>query len=246
MSLQAYHRPDSLEAALALLDRPQTRVAVIAGGTHIIPRLDRDVDEIIDLQEVGLDQVQHGETALTLGAMVRLQTIVDDDDAPSLLRETAHSAGPNTFRHQGTIGGAIVAAHPESELLAALLVFQARVTITSKSGERQISLSDFLAGASGALQGGLVTAVSLAKGGATARARVARTPADDPIVAAVARRDTEGNQYLALCGVAATPILADPDQLDKLTPPADFRGSSEYRKEMTKVLARRVIAEISD
>ncbi len=246
MPLQAYHRPESLEAALSLLDRPQTRVAVIAGGTYITPHLDRDVDEIIDLQQVGLDEVQHTETTLTLGAMVRLQTIVDDEDTPALLRETAHSAGPNTFRNQGTIGGTIVAAHPDSELLAALLVFQAQVTITSKSGERQVALSDFLADVRGALDGGLVTAVSLVKSGKTARARVARTPVDDPIVAAIARRDGEGNQYLALCGIAATPVLTDPGQLDKLTPPGDFRGSSEYRKEMAKVLTGRVLAEISD
>ncbi|HSM55675.1 MAG TPA: FAD binding domain-containing protein [Candidatus Sulfomarinibacteraceae bacterium] len=246
MPLQAYHRPESVEAALALLGRSHVRTAVIAGGTHITPRLKEDVDEVVDLQAVGRDEVQHTETGMTVGAMVRLQSIVDDENAPELLRQTAHSVGPNTFRHQGTVGGAFVAADATSELLAALLVHQAQVTVANDDGERQMSLSEFLSDTTKALNGGLLTSVSLVKTGTAARARVARTPADAPIVAAAGRRDTGGALYLALCGVASTPILADPDDLDTLTPPADFRGSSEYRREMAKVLAERVLREVRE
>lgn len=254
MPVQAYHRPESVEAALTLLGRSGVRTAVIAGGTHITPRLKEDVDEVVDLQAVGLDEVQHTETGMTLGAMVRLQSIVDDEDAPELLRQTARQVGPNTFRHQGTIGGAIVAADPVSELLAALLVLQAEVTVTNGEGERRLPLAEFLPdpGRAGdgsgkaALDGGLLTAVSLAKTGDTARARVARTPADAPIVAAVARRDNGGEQYLALCGVSQTPTLVDAGDLDSLDPPSDFLGSSEYRKEMAKVLAERVLGKVRE
>ncbi|MFW6184357.1 MAG: FAD binding domain-containing protein, partial [Chloroflexota bacterium] len=67
MSIQAYHRPESIEAALELLGRSGVRTAVVAGGTHLTPRLKEDVDEVVDLQAVGLDEVQHTETRMTMG-----------------------------------------------------------------------------------------------------------------------------------------------------------------------------------
>jgi CO/xanthine dehydrogenase FAD-binding subunit len=177
--------------------------------------------------------------------MVRLQTIVEDTQAPALLRETAHREGPNTFRNAGTVGGVVVGANKESELLAALLVFEAEVSIRSKQGSQQVLLAEFLRDVSVALNGGIVTAVTLATTGKTASARVARTPADQPIVAAVARLAPSGQLHLALCGAANTPILVDPDKVKAaLNPPGDFRGSSAYRRQMAVVLAERVVREI--
>ncbi|MFN8458307.1 MAG: FAD binding domain-containing protein [Anaerolineae bacterium] len=143
------------------------------------------------------------------------------------------------------MGGVVVGANPESELLAALLVGEAQVQVQSMRGSRQIPLADFLRDVPAALNGGLVTAVSLATGGKAASARVARTPVDTPIVAAVARQDTNGQLHLALCGVAATPVLIEPDAVAGLNPPADFRGSSEYRRQMAQTLAARVVAELN-
>lgn len=255
---QAYHRPQSVEEALQLLSRQGLNTAIIAGGTQLNSHLSApdasSVDEVVDLQATGLDQVTHNENGssselpsnrLTLGAMVRVQTIVDDEQAPPLLREMARREGPNTFRNAGTIGGVIVAADPQSELLAALLVFEADVTMHTTAGAHTMALGDFLDDVRGHLQSGILTGVALQTAGSTAHARVARTPEDDPIVAALARHKN-GAALLALCGVAPTPILAGPDDIADLDPPADFRGSSEYRKEMARVLAKRVLNELQE
>ena len=242
---QTYHRPRSIEDALELLSRQGLNTAILAGGTQLNTRLS-GIDEVIDLQAVGLDQLSHGQNRLSLGAMVRLQTIVDDEEAPSLLRQMAHREGPNTFRHAGTIGGAIVAANAESELVAALLVYNAEVTIRSAGGGHTMSLADFYGDVAGHLRGAILTGVALETDGPTAHERVARTPQDSPIVAAVARLQSDGAALLALCGVAATPILAGPDDIDDLDPPADFRGSSQYRKEMARLLAKRVLKELQE
>ncbi|MBI1878263.1 MAG: FAD binding domain-containing protein [Chloroflexi bacterium] len=163
-----------------------------------------------------------------------------------MLRQTAHREGPNTFRHAATVGGVVVGANRESELLAALLVLEAEVQIHSKQGVRRLSLANFWRDGSAALEGGIVTAVSLATTGKTASARVARTPADSPIVVAAARLAPNGRTYLALCGVAQTPVLIDPDHVKAaVNPPGDFRGSSEYRRHMAATLAKRVIGEIN-
>jgi CO/xanthine dehydrogenase FAD-binding subunit len=91
----------------------------------------------------------------------------------------------------------------------------------------------------------LITAVTIQRHGQTASDRVARTPADRPIVAVVGRRVADG-VLLAACGVAKRPILFNANGIDQLKPPADFRGSSGYRREMTAVLSQRVLAELDE
>jgi CO/xanthine dehydrogenase FAD-binding subunit len=90
---------------------------------------------------------------------------------------------------------------------------------------------------------GIVTAVAIETGGATSAARTARTPADKPIVVAVARVGADGRRRIALAGVATTPVLVD--EIDDLDPPGDFRGSGQYRRELARVLVSRAIEEVS-
>lgn len=245
--LKAYHRPGSIDDALRLLSRPGVNTTIVAGGTDVVPRLPELVDEVVDLQRIpGLAEINYAGQNMTIGAMVRLQTIVDAGQAPALLREAARREGPNTLRHAATIGGLVAGAHPESELLAALLVFEAEVELQTGGGPRQIPLSNFLRDVSAALAGGLITAVSLKTTGKTASERVARTPADRPIVAAVARLGDDGQLRLALCGVAKTPVLVEPEGVKAaINPPGDFRGSCEYRRQMAATLAKRVVGQLS-
>lgn len=209
--------------------------------------MDDLVEEAIDLQATELDQITYSQNRLTLGAMVRLQTIVEEEQAPQLLGETAKREGPNTLRHAATIGGLIAGADWESELLAALLVLEAQVTVQTVAGSQTIALSHFLRNVPANLKGGLVTAVSMATTGKIAGDRVARTPADRPIVAAIGRLDDRGQIHLAFCGVAQTPLLLDPTRLESsLNPPGDFRGSSAYRRQVALTLARRVLATLQN
>ncbi len=243
--IKAYHRPTSADAALMLLSRRGVTSVLVAGGTAINARRDLEFDEIVDLQAAGLDELHRAGDRLTLGAMVRMQTVVDSPEAPDLLRDAAHREGPNTFRHVGTIGGAVAVADWESDLLAALLVLDTDVNVQAPEGHRMYGLAEFLEDPAKALDGGLITSISLAVTGATASDRVGRTPADKPIVAASGRRDLLGRLHLALSGVAATPILVDPDKVGDLTPPDDFRGSSVYRREMAVLLSKRVLAALA-
>ena len=91
----------------------------------------------------------------------------------------------------------------------------------------------------------IITEVSVATDGPGTIAVTGRTPADVPILAAVARR--AGSKFrLALTGVAATPLLVDPDEpIAGLTPPSDFRGSSDYRLHLAATLAARVVQKLS-
>jgi hypothetical protein len=61
-------------------------------------------------------------------------------------------------------------------------------------------------------------------------------------VLAVARRSETGTILLALTGVDSAPVLIDAEAISSLDPPADFRGSAEYRRHLAGILSGRAIA----
>ncbi len=229
----AYHRPSTVDEALALLSEPDR--VVLAGGTTVndrtvgVPGLDRGeaTVEVVDIQSLGLDGIERDGSAVRIGAAATLQAVADSVDVPDLLRELAAAELPNTLRNTATVGGLWAAGDGESPLLAGLLAHGAEATTAGAGGE-------------------LITAITLAADGEGAWSRTGRTPADVPIVAAVGRRDDTGTVHLALTGVAASPVLVDPsDPTAGLAPPGDFRGSPAYRLELARVHSRRVLAELS-
>ena len=242
--ISAYHRPDTLDDALVLLSRPGVSTAVLAGGAYLNAHMSPEVQEVVDLQAVGLDGIEIEGERLAVGAMVRLQALLDHPQVPLHLREAAHREAPNTFRHAATVGGVVAGADWESEFLAMLLAFEATVTIQQSDGASTLDLAEFLAHPQTALGRGLLVSLAVATTGQAASARVGRTPADKPIVAAIGRRTPQGAIRLALAGVAASPVLIVPERVDALQPPSDFRGSSEYRRQMALVLSQRVLAEL--
>ena len=230
----AYFRPDSLDEALSLLAGPHR--IVLGGGTTINSDRQRSDVEVVDLQALGLDSIESSETELRIGATATLADVAGSDQVPDGLCAIARRESPSTLRTLATIGGLIASAHPDSVLLAALLVHGASVDL---AGSEAMPLASVLA--QGVPSQAIITAVRLDPTGVLCHAATGRTPADVPIVAAVARAGA-GGISLALTGVAATPITVDPDDpVGGLAPPGDFRGSSGYRVELAGVLAARAL-----
>ncbi len=232
MKATAYHRPGTLDEALALLSEPGS--VVLAGGTAVndrtvgVPGLDpgETTVAVVDIQSLGLDGIEQDGSAMQIGAAATLQAVADSEAVPDLLRELARAELPSTLRNTATVGGLWASGSGESPLLAGLLAYGAAATTIGPGGE-------------------LITVISIAADGVGAWSRTGRTPADVPIVAAVGRRDGTGAVHLALTGVASEPVLVDPsDPIAGLDPPGDFRGSPEYRLELARIHSRRVLAEL--
>ena len=263
----AYHRPHSITEALKLLQRPEARP--LAGGTWLLAT--EFAGEAVDLQELGLNQINWDDSdQLSVGAMTRLADIdaflaasQPAQGPQALLRQAIRYAGPNTRRHAATIGGTIAARLPDSELLAALLVLEAQVTVQQPEAAVTLSLADYLAAPE--QSPGLIAVVTIpSTPGYGDLARVARTPAGDPIVTVLLWRPESGALRLAATGVATWPgRLPEAEQAVRanLSPasieqaaaaaraavshPGDFRGDAAYRAEMAAVLTRRLLNNCS-
>jgi len=239
-TITAYHRPASLDEVISLLERTEVTTTVVAGGTALMTVVLPEHTEVVDIQDAVAATVSVTGDRVTYGAMTRLTDLIEHAATPPLLAELARREGPNTLRNASTIGGTVAEGDPESELIAALLVHDAAVKVSAMDDE--IPLTDLFADWS-LLDRAVIEAVSVAVGGETAADRTGRTPADIPIVAAAGRVVPDGIR-IALTGVAATPVLVDSGDVESLDPPADFRGSGEYRLELAKVLSARVVERL--
>jgi CO/xanthine dehydrogenase FAD-binding subunit len=268
LRISEYHRPKTLDDALALLQRDEN-TAPLAGGTGLLPSRAFDVDSVVDLQALRLDGLSVEGFHLHIGAMVPLQRLVESPAAGEFLGGAACLEGPITYRNAATTGGIIASGDALSHLLIALLVLETKVHLRLP-GPATVSLDRVLDSPRKFLASGLITgltAISAEGAPGTALARVARTPRDKPIVAVAVRVTREGELcggvHIALAGVADRPVrvyetedqlkgqpfdeglvdIAVAGLLEQLDPPSDFRGSSEYRREIAVILTRRALLE---
>lgn len=250
--LTEYHTPATLDEALKLLRRRRIHTVPIGGGGSLVADAPREVQAVVDLSRLGLSFVEAGEDGLSLGATTTLQTLLDDPHIKAyaggmLFKALRDTAGRNV-RESATLAGSIVAARSNSPLVTALLALDAHLT-THARREQTAPLAEWMPS-----PGALITRLNLPALPAeahTAYEKVARTPADLPIVC-VAAVQIGMLVRLALGGVAERPIvmrLADvtPDQAAQhvrqaIYPPDDYFASADYRREMAGVLVKRALS----
>ena len=230
----AYHRPNSLSEALALLAEPN-RVPLAGGTTINADRAASDI-EVVDLQSLGLEGIERTGGRVRIGAMATLDAVARSIELSPALQRIARAEAPSTLRTLATLGGLIAASDSDSVLLAALLVHDASVEFAGGSAHPlRLVLQQ------GVSSGAVITAVTIDPEGELATSATGRTPADVPIVAAVGRR-LDRTVVVALTGVAGSPVLVDPaNPAAGLEPPDDFRGSASYRRMLAETLTARVI-----
>ena len=260
-ALKEFHKPSNISDALALLKRKNPHTIPLAGGTWLNPRIGK-AEAVVDLSGLELDQIERDANVLCLGAMATLAAVIDDETCNSLaggiLAQTARRDATVNVRNAATVGGTVVVAPASSEFILALLALGTELSVCSKETVAW-PLNQFLADPVAALDGGLATQVRIplptrASGGL---ARVARTPSDHSIVAAVAVIAEEpGAMRIALSGVGPGPLLVEFERAEEAEeavaqaiaaaePWADFRGTDEYRRAMGGVMAKRAFEQAS-
>ena len=237
-----YQRPVTLDEAVALLGAPGAHV--IVEGTAVNSSVNSDATVAIDLQSLELNEIEVTGGALRIGSMTTLADLSSSPLTPPMIAELARREEPSTIRNAATIGGVIATNDPESELVAGLIAFNASVTMARAASIHDHPLEATLEDPR-LIEHSVIIDVSIETGGMASAHRTGRTPMDRPIVLVVGHRGSDGNIRLAATGVDTHVVRISPDQMEELSPPTDFRGTSQYRKALATVLTKRVLADLS-
>ena len=122
-----YHRPASMEQALALLERKDPKSIPLAGG-NVISRFHETPVAVIDLQSLGLGGIEISQYSCKIGAMTRLQDLVDSPVIPQGLKKAASRETNINIRRTATVGGVLVTSDGTSPLLGCLLALDAKLS----------------------------------------------------------------------------------------------------------------------
>jgi len=145
-----YHKPETLDEALALLARYGDDARVIAGGQSLVPmmniRLARP-DHVIDINGIdGLSYIRANDGSVETGALTRHRQIAESSllmQACPPLPAAARNIGHYALRERGTIGGSLALADPAAEFPLMATLLDAEISVSSAAGKRAIPARDF-------------------------------------------------------------------------------------------------------
>jgi CO/xanthine dehydrogenase FAD-binding subunit len=240
--ITTYHRPQTLDEALALLAQPNT--FPLGGGT-LLSHPQTDSVSVVDLQNLGLDSLRVKGNDLEIGATCTLQALLESKDCPAALKIAIKLEAPINIRNSATVAGTLVSSDGRSPFAAALLAMDAKITVVSDQLS-VVSVGEYFL----AKPKGLITQIAIPLNVKFAFEFTSKTPADKPIVAAALAQWNSGRTRLALGGYGKSPMLAmdgtEAEGLDAAARNAyheanDDWASAEYRMDVAAVLAKRCL-----
>jgi aerobic carbon-monoxide dehydrogenase medium subunit len=148
-----YHRPESLDEALAVLAEAGADGKVLAGGQSLLPLLSMRLaapGHLVDINRLGeLGYVRSGADGVRVGALARHAAVERDDAAAAvqpLLRQALRLVAHPAIRNRGTSVGSLAHADPSGELTAVLALTGGTVTLARAGGRREVAARDFFVG----------------------------------------------------------------------------------------------------
>lgn len=196
-----FHKAETLEHALALLDQFGEDGRPIAAGQSLVPMMNLRLARpmyLVDINGLGLDTIAQDGNLVRIGAMVRHERHLTDpliaQHFPTLV-EGVHSIGHPTIRRNGTIGGSLAHSDPTAELPLLTMLHDGQIVAASVQGERRIDAADFFESAyTTALQPGeMIVAIELP------------VPPANQTGAFVEIAERRGDFAIVACGVTIVP-----------------------------------------
>lgn len=220
----AYHRPASLDEALALLERYGADGRILAGGQSLVPALNMRLAApaaVIDINRLpGLDGISLEAEGLVIGALARHEAVEASAlvarHAPLIAQAMPH-VGHRAIRTRGTVGGSVALGDPAAELPACLVALDAVMRAAGSGTTREVPARRFFRGiyTTDLGQGEIVTAIvvpAIQPGWRSRFDELARRQGDYALVGLAAHCLVEGpivkEARLAFCGVGPTPVRA--------------------------------------
>jgi len=219
-----YERATSVEHALSLLSRPDTRV--LAGGHSLIPMMKLrlaqpemlvDINGLAELDYIRLDGGASGGGQLRIGALARHADLLDSAVAGEhfpIFHDAERVVADPVVRLWGTVGGSLCQADPSEDLSAVFAAARATAVIRGPDGDRLVPVREFHLGpyetviGRGELLAEVRVPVPAHRGTGSAYEKVARRVGDWSVAAAgaVLRLD---KHTIKEAGIGLTAVAAE-------------------------------------
>ena len=218
----AYHRPTSIDDAVALLTQLGEDALAIAGGHSLIPMMKLRLatpDHLVDLAGVAeLKGIRADGADVVIGAMTTQHEVAASDllaQKIPILRETSLLIADPQVRYVGTLGGNVANGDPGNDMPAVMLCLGATYHVTGKGGQRRIGAREFYQGVySTALEPGeILTAIRIpvpATGHGYAYQKLKRKIGDYATAAAAVVLTLKGGGEVASCSIGLTNVAETP------------------------------------
>jgi carbon-monoxide dehydrogenase medium subunit len=148
-----YHRPSTLQDAVALLGRLGDGAKVLAGGQSLIPLMKLRLASprhVVDLNRIdGLGTIAEQNGTLVIGALVRESEL----EASELVRrrlpilaDACRVIADPLVRNLATVGGNLAHGDPANDHPAVMLALEATVVAVGPGGARRIPVAELFTG----------------------------------------------------------------------------------------------------
>lgn len=265
LKFKQYYRVKSLAEAYEL---NQKKSNVVLGGMLWLKLQHRTVGGVIDLSDLGLDQIEETDEKFTIGAMVSLRDLEQNKGLREYLGEALHESLRHIvgvqFRNVATVGGSIFGRFGFSDVLTLFLALDAKVKFYH-AGEMPLSVYASNAPLDKELKNDILEAVILPKHvQAVVYRSVRNSETDFPVLTCCAakvdgvyRVSVGARPMRAACILDETGILADgitPESASafgawvsgQLITGSNVRASAGYRKKMIAVLTKRNLIDMDE
>jgi len=218
-----YHRPQSLDEAVALLAEHGDEGRLLAGGHSLIPMMKLRMAEfahIVDLAGIAdLKGIHVDGGTVRIGAMTTQHDLIASDAlaaAAPIIRDAAKQIADPQVRYMGTLGGNVANGDPGNDMPGLMQCLDATFHLTGPSGERSVAAREFYEAAymTAREDDEILTAVSFAapKGG-QAYVKQKRKIGDYATAAAAVILVRDGGSCaaasIAMTNLADTPVLCE-------------------------------------
>jgi len=152
MPATAYHAPETIEQAVALLAGDKG-ARPLAGGTDLIVQMQSgraSPDAIVDLKRIaGLIGVKRHGDGFAIGAATPCTALKEHSALVSAwpgVVEAANLIGSVQVRNRATMAGNLCNASPAADSVPALVAANAKCLVAGPSGEREVAVQDIPTG----------------------------------------------------------------------------------------------------
>jgi putative selenate reductase FAD-binding subunit len=207
---EQFHRPATVREAVGLKRRFRARAAYLAGGTWLNSSESGGPPEhVISLAGLGLDRVVPKPGRVEIGALCRIQRLIEDRRVPAPLRAALGQVVSRNLREMATLGGHVAARYAHSDVMPMLLALEVVLELAGPGRARRMCLEEYL----GTNPTGLITRVLVPKPkpGRVAACRAFRVSGNarslvSAAVAVTLERGVVKRPIVALGGVARTAV----------------------------------------